>query len=149
MVIIIFNYLVLPSEANSVNPSGRLISSSQLLKRNFNNLHNQGLEISKIQMDKIAIIGNGPYHPIFQYEILRKFNIESISLIQDINVGYKILINTSESVFDTYWIYSIPSIDDLIDIAHQEYHFVTTDPNLISVLSSDPRLSEKDLILIE
>ena len=146
---VIYNYQIFPAEANSVIPSGRLISSSLFLKEFNSNLHNQGRFISGLPNKKIAVVGNGPFHPYYLFELYSNKNISSVKIYFDSKIGYtKIHVTSSLEEQDTIWLYTNPTTDKLIELTNLGYYLVITNPSLKSELLNFPELSDRWIDII-
>jgi len=70
IIMCVVNYLYVQPSSSTVAPSGRLITSSRLLKKKVKNLHAIGKQVAQLSHERVSVIGKGWMHPYFLYELL-------------------------------------------------------------------------------
>ena len=78
----VVNYFTFPATADYLwSPSGRIVASTYLMEDKVKGLHALGSMIAHLPQDKIAVIGQGPLHPYFKSEVLRREQLSYVNYV--------------------------------------------------------------------
>jgi hypothetical protein len=132
-IICVVNYLYYPPSPNTVSPSGRLLANVSLLKERVKELHSMGEEIARLPNEKVGIIGGGPLHPYFTFEIMRN----SHYLKHDFRANVqRFEVQKGNLVRSFILFYKTPEISEIAALANRGYFLVVVDNKVIKELGN-------------
>ena len=122
------NYFILPPQANTTSPSGRLAANSTLLREARLGLHQTGRAISNLQEDKMALIGNGPVQPYYLFEIFRNENYAFLNAqpYPETRLSETHFLYQGKPRAFLWSYYSLP-IEEIVRIIHRGYFAIIDD----------------------
>lgn len=136
IVMCLINYFVLAPSSSTIKPSGQLVTSSKLIAERISGIKNEARSIAGLAEEKIAIVGNGPSQPYFQFELFRRYGLNNINVGFELQPNYSKIEYINDDQKQTYlWIYSIPSTAELAQLVDLGYIILLFDKTIIEELS--------------